>query len=164
MDINKRSVRRRLKLGPFEFVADTVGSGVIDRWIIHCRGLGAVRLHRINKSDMDRDYHDHRFDFWSMILVRGYREHTPSGTRTFLPGQIVKHKAEDAHRLELLGGAAWTIQISGPQKRDWGFITKDGWVEAEHYDFYKRYGYLALQRFLRAIRKRGAIPVSKGGS
>lgn len=153
MDVNKRVIHFRLKLGPLEFVSDTVGSGVIDRWIIHYRSVGALRLHRINKSDMDRDYHDHRFDFRSLILWKGYREHTPSGSRIFRPGSVVRHAAEDQHRLELLNGPAWTIQISGPQRREWGFSTPDGWVDSENYDFYKKYGYLAYKSFLGLIKK-----------
>lgn len=159
MNINQRRVKRRWKFGPLEFVSDSVGTGTIDRWIIHWRGLGAIRLHRINKSD-ERDYHDHRFDFKSLILWRGYREYTPSGVHEFRPGSIVRRKAQDLHRLELLSGPCWTVQVSGPQRRDWGFQTKDGWIPSELYDFYKKYGKEAVDRYFQLTlrKKRITLP------
>ncbi len=154
-DVNERKVYRRIKLGPFEFVRDSVGSGTIDRWIIHLRSVGALRLHRINRDDCDRDFHDHRFDFTSLILSGGYVEHRPDSwnggihSGLFMPGALVRRRAEDAHRLQLANGPAWTIQLSGPVRRDWGFHTKHGWIAAEHYDFYAQNG----ERSLRVIRQ-----------
>lgn len=152
-DINKRLVHRRLTLGPFEFVRDTVGSGTIDRWIVHLRGVGALRLHRINKSDV-RHCHDHRIDFTSLILWRGYVEWRPGHLpRRWWPGQAVRRRAEDVHRLELVGGPAWTIQLSGPQRRDWQFYVPEGAVPAEHYDFYAKHGWEKTQRLIKALDK-----------
>lgn len=48
------------------------------------------------------------------------------------PGSVIFRRACDAHRLALgtLVGSrpAWSLFITGPNKRTWGFWLKEGWV------------------------------------
>ena len=127
------------------------------RWIARCP-WGTLRLHHVLTSDEGRDFHDHPFDFASLILRGGYLEHVPgcgcipvlpegkhvthaaSPCRVYRPGTIVRRKAEDFHRLELLDGPALTVVLAGPYRRAWGFKTAAGWVPYEEYhrSFYQR--------------------------
>lgn len=107
------------------------------------------------KSDAGRDHHDHPFDFYSLILWGGYLEHRPgclcfvegktrdedphwreivaTGCRYYGPGSIVRRKAEDYHRLELVNGPAWTFVITGPYRRTWGFLVNGEWIHYKKY-------------------------------
>ena len=100
-----------------------------------------VYLHHIIRSDYDRACHDHPWPFTSVILWGGYKEHQeypislPSGlvyhqwTVIHTPGDVIRHKATDLHRLELTK-PAWTLVFTGARERDWGFRTNDkGWIK-----------------------------------
>lgn len=98
----------------------------------------AVFLHIIFRSDEDRFLHDHPWNFWSLILKNGYDEElfvtpgftdSPTYRRPIRVGNLVRHKAEDAHRLHLLDGQpTWSLFIHGQRRRIWGFHTDSGWL------------------------------------
>lgn len=124
------------------------------RWILRTP-WGTLRVHNVMKSDEGRDFHDHPFNFTSLILWGGYLEHRPGceadsfddyrwcrilaygracACTYYGPGSIVRRKAEDLHRLELINGHAWTFVVSSRYLRQWGFQLKDGsWVSHEEY-------------------------------
>lgn len=120
------------------------------RWIFRTP-WGTLRVHKIQQSDEGRDFHDHPFDFTSLIFRGGYIEHRPgcwcpvwtgdgpvppSPCRVFLAPTIVRRKATDFHRLELKPwiGSAWTFVISSRYFRPWGFLLRDGsWVHYQEY-------------------------------
>jgi hypothetical protein len=121
------------------------------RWIFRTP-WGTIRLHNIRKSDEGRDFHDHPFDFTSIILRGGYREHRPGCyceallralrmrpvrgiCQTYDAGSVVRRKAEELHRLETDG--AWTLVFTGPYLRSWGFQTSEGWVD--HKDYHRNF-------------------------
>jgi hypothetical protein len=131
--------------------------GYMRRWIARCP-WGTLRLHNIRESDAGRDFHDHPFSFSSLILSGGYVEHRPGcrgcghggcleapccsadgSCRFYGPGSIVRRQATDLHRLELVNGPAWTLVVSGPYFRVWGFQTPSGWVDFREYrrSYYK---------------------------
>ena len=92
-------------------------------------------LHHILRSDADRNLHDHPFDFVTIVLWGGYYEHTPAGRRWCPPGTVIRHSAEDLHRIEIPAGqTAWTLFLRGPRTRDWGFQTPDGWIDWRDYE------------------------------
>ena len=50
------------------------------------------------------------------------------------PLSITKRKAEALHRLVLPAGTtAWSLFITWPKRREWGFATETGWVHNESY-------------------------------
>jgi|ERR1700722_3783114 len=55
--------------------------------IIDCP-LGAAYLHYFHRSDAD-EFHDHPWNFASLILWRGYFEVTTSGHRRYWPGMVL---------------------------------------------------------------------------
>lgn len=122
--------------------------GYMSRWIER-DPWGTTRLHHILTSDDGRDFHDHPFNFTSLILSGGYVEHVPgctcavdlyehvrrmSACRYYGPGSIVRRRAEDFHRLELVNGPAWTLVRSSRYFREWGFLLPTGeWVQHDKY-------------------------------
>lgn len=121
-----------------------------------------MRVHRIMSSD-ERAFHDHPWNFTTLILRGGYTEFTPSGIdpsqvtvslgladdydgeppATFVnyvavryhAGQVLRHKAGDWHYLRLpLGQDAWTLFCTGPRRQRWGFLV-DGLMKVP-YDLY----------------------------
>lgn len=129
--------RWRLPFG-FEWRSDLIAHDYMRRRTLSTP-WGAIRIHHILRSDQREHFHDHPFDFTSLILAGGYVEHRPGmEPRTCRPGSVVRRRAEDLHALELIGKSAWTIVVTGPIRRDWGFMTEDGWVPASQYDEWKR--------------------------
>jgi hypothetical protein len=104
------------------------------RWLL-CTPWFTLRLHKILRSDQDRDLHDHPWDFLSFILSGAYAELTPDGReRAFVPGDVNVKRAEDLHSLRLLNGdPVWTLVVTGPRRRRWGFATPSGWVHWREY-------------------------------
>lgn len=92
-----------------------------------------IYLHHMQRSDDDRALHDHPWWNLSVILKGGYREHMPlPNGQTFYkirrPGQLVFRRPEAAHRIELIDGEpSWSLFITGPRVRQWGFWCSWGW-------------------------------------
>lgn len=102
-------------------------------WIIPRNRWFNIYLHQIRKSDDDRALHDHPWANCSIVLKGGYNEVTPKGTFWRRPGSIVFRRATARHRLELPvrnGGInyCWTLFITGPWQRSWGFWCPQGFV------------------------------------
>jgi hypothetical protein len=118
------------------------------RWYIIPRNKWVnIYLHQIVRSDEDRALHDH--PWWSLsFMLEGpvvewtfaYPERGASGgfrQRLILNGEWVFRRGKDAHRLEIvMPQPAWTVFITGPVFRPWGFHCPKGWVD--HHDFIKR--------------------------
>lgn len=101
-------------------------------WLIPRNRFFNIYLHHFCRSDDDRALHDH--PWWSLsVLLRGrYVEHTISAgginVRTERrAGQWKFRKAEAAHRIELHDGPCWTLFVTGPRIREWGFHCPQGW-------------------------------------
>lgn len=112
-----------------------IGVNYLSRWYIIPRNKWFnVYLHEFRGSDDDRALHDH--PWWSIsFCLRGKidevyrvpgseRQRTRAITR-FLP---YFREAELRHRIVLKEGPAWTLFITGPKKRIWGFWCKKGFV------------------------------------
>lgn len=70
------------------------------------------------------------------------REETESRTVVRKRGDVIFRRAEHTHRIELFKDSkgrpkrAWTLFITGPKIREWGFECPKGWVH--HKDFVDR--------------------------
>lgn len=114
------------------------------RWhIIPKNNFFNIYLHKMLRDDDDRALHDHPWVNVSIILKEGYIEHQPrhlflfpADPRTIAierrPGHIIFRRAKAAHRLELHKPGywekihydilpAWSLFITGPKIREWGF-------------------------------------------
>jgi hypothetical protein len=118
------------------------------RWYVIPRNrFFNIYLHKFLRDDDDRAMHDHPWASCSVILKGGYIEHQPDGARVRKTGRIYFRRATQAHRIELHRGywcswcrnvwhpdsrepslPAWSLFITGPKIREWGFHCPKGWV------------------------------------
>jgi hypothetical protein len=106
----------------------------------------SIKLHHVLISDVDV-LHDHPWDYTSIILKGGYWEHhlahdldnNPITQRKwYRPGSILRRKGYIPHRLELPNNkTCWSLIFTSYRKRDWGFLTKEGWES--HKTAYEKY-------------------------
>ena len=100
------------------------------RWYVLPRNRwGNLYLHEFVRSDDDRALHDHPWRNVSVLLRGSYLEHGDDGTvRLRRAGAIVGRRAEAAHRIALIEGQpVWTLFLTGPKRREWGFLCPKGW-------------------------------------
>tara|TARA_B100000749_G_C18448710_1_gene475338 strand:- start:3617 stop:4039 length:423 start_codon:yes stop_codon:yes gene_type:complete len=94
-----------------------------------------VYLHKIYANDDERALHDHPWWSVSFKLFGGeLREYLKNKDVDFaalglyrIPPRICFRSATFAHRLEVPEKPVWTLFITGPYKRDWGFHCPKGW-------------------------------------
>lgn len=113
----------------------TIRDDYLLRWhlIPHNRWFN-IYLHNIRHSDDDRALHDHPWWNVSIILKGSYREQTPYGTLFRPRWSVIFRRATARHRLIIKGNRdAWTLFITGPKIREWGFWCPQGFVP--WYDF-----------------------------
>lgn len=147
---------RKLEWRGFGYRHDLISGDYMHRWVVKTPWF-LNRLHRIMRGDRDRHFHDHPFDFVSLIVRGGYIEYTPDKEpRIFRPGSINIKRAEELHYLKMLDGETWTILLTGPYRRDWGFATEEGWVKADQYDAWlaEKDAKAGLTRAVEEVKKR----------
>lgn len=137
---NEKEKGAGFSLGPFILFKDQLiygceGNGNKDiaylrRFtLIQRKAGGQLMLHWFFTSDHARELHNHPWDFWVLILWRGYNEKTEAGVERIWPLSLRFCKASHAHRVELLDGKpALTLVLTGPRKSAWGFFLKEGWL------------------------------------
>lgn len=133
-----RVLRRKLlalaERRPPDFVIGAPGDDYLRRWwVIPRNRLFNIYLHQFLRSDDDRALHDHPWWNVSLLILGSYVEHTmPQGgvnVRTlYVAGDIKLRGARYAHRVELVAGPCWSLFITGPKVRDWGFHCPSRWV------------------------------------
>ncbi|MDP2354603.1 MAG: hypothetical protein Q8M31_00890 [Beijerinckiaceae bacterium] len=143
----KQLVRRVACGRPPDMIIGGEDHPYLRRWFVLPRNrLFNVYLHHFLRSDDDRALHDHPWVNASLLLDGCYIEHTIKAggvnVRTFRrAGDFVLRRASAAHRVELMAtethglngltfvpGACWTLFITGPRIRSWGFHCPKGWV------------------------------------
>ncbi|MFT4129946.1 hypothetical protein [Labrys sp. (in: a-proteobacteria)] len=114
-------------------------------WVIPRNRWFNVYLHHFLRSDDDRALHDH--PWWNLsILLRGeYTEHTIAdggvNVRTVRKsGQFKFRGASSAHRIELHAGPCWTLFLTGPIVRKWGFHCPNGWRHWKDFTAFRKTG------------------------
>lgn len=111
-------------------------------WVIPRNRYFNIYLHHILHSDDDRALHDH--PWWSLSLclsgqVLEYRKGME--LRYVSAGDVVLRSARAAHRLELRDKAdCWTLFVTGPVIRNWGFHCPQGWRRWQDYTKPGEYG------------------------
>lgn len=120
-----------------DFVIGEADSPYLLRWWVIPRNRWFnIYLHNFRRSDDDRALHDHPWVNLSLILLGEYFEHCQDGSvrlrrpwRPWAFWRFVVRGAVTAHRVELSKGAepVWTLFITGPKVREWGFLCPQGW-------------------------------------
>ena len=106
------------------------------RLVLWCaRKLPNAYLHCFLRSDDDRALHDHPWLFNASVLLQGrYTEHTIAAggiqvCRELRAGAVRFRFGGAPHRVELQAGVCWTLVLTGPVVREWGFHCPErGWV------------------------------------
>lgn len=109
-------------------------------WLIPRNRWFNVYVHLFLRSDDDRALHDHPWPSMSILLRNAYTEHTIAAggihrREVLAAGQVrLRPSGSFAHRVELHDGPCWTLFITGPRYRAWGFHCPDrGWVPWEKF-------------------------------
>lgn len=104
------------------------------RWYIIPRNRFLnVYLHHFLRSDDDRALHCHPWMNLSILLEGEYTEHTIAQGRVYLQRVVragqwrLRLTGRLAHRIELHQGQCWTLFVTGPRYREWGFHCRNGW-------------------------------------
>lgn len=131
------------------------GSLYLRRFILARTPWGALYLHHIVRSDHDRCLHDHPWSFVTLMLWGGYWEETPGAVEVrwdgdppalgqfyarpvgerrkrvwYRPGTLRRVPAHWCHRVVIPDEQpAWTLVLTTPRQRTWGFWTADGWMQ-----------------------------------
>ena len=146
LDADRRRARwldrflRRMTRRPPDAVIGGRARPYMLRWYVIPRNrLFNVYLHLFLRDDDDRALHDHPWANLSIPLEGEYLEHTIRAggihVRTLRrPGRVKLRSARAAHRVELIpndGGQAspcWTLFLTGPTVREWGFHCPTRWI------------------------------------
>lgn len=119
---------------PDFIIAGTDGIYLRRWWIIPRNRVFNIYLHQFLASDDDRALHDHPWLNVSCLLRGRYIEVTPSGERLRSPFRPVFRRATALHRVVLINGSpVWSLFITGPVIREWGFACPNGW--RSHHEF-----------------------------
>lgn len=125
---------------PPDLIVGTKADPYLRRWwLIPRNRFLNVYLHCFHRSDDDRALHDHPWWSLSLLLCGRYFEQTISAgginhRREYRMGAWRRRGARFAHRVEIKPGErCWTLFITGPVIREWGFHCPTGW--RSHRDF-----------------------------
>lgn len=139
-------------------VADN-GQVYLDRLRILQTPWFGLYLHRMDSPDPGFDLHDHPWWFASLILRGGYiEEHAAAREapafalladrydtcrrgveRKWPGGSLHSFPLTDCHRIvRLLRVPTWTLVLTGPRRRSWGFYQPEGFVDWRDYDAARR--------------------------
>ena len=106
------------------------------RWhLIPINPIFNIYVHLFLRSDDDRALHDHPWGNCSIIMRGEYTEHRilQGGINTRTDNKSgdwrIRWSGKYAHRVELKNGPCWTLFLTGPKYRTWGFHCPErGWV------------------------------------
>jgi len=132
---------RTLLSGKPHFVIGSGENPYLLRWFLIPRNTKLnIYLHKFLQSDDDRALHDHPWWFFSFIIRGGYHEETPNGEELRMAPSVAFRPATHVHRVQLIdvkGGGelpTWTIIVTGPKIRHWGFWCTKGFRVWEEFD------------------------------
>jgi hypothetical protein len=135
MRIADKIIERITRRSP-DFVIGGVDNPYLLRWFIIPRNpIFNIYLHCFLRSDDDRALHDHPWSNLSILLRGRYVEHTiraggiHARTERVAGDWKLRLLGSSAHRIELVDGACWTLFVTGPRYRAWGFhCVESGWI------------------------------------
>lgn len=106
----------------------------VRRWYVETP-VGSIRIHHWLHSDDARALHDHTWWFWTFVLWGGYIDRTANGDERMKAPKMAFRPANHAHTVQVDRGGCWTLLITGPQVRKWGFWVGKKWKKANKYFF-----------------------------
>lgn len=83
--------------------------------------LFGIYVHHFREPDIPV-FHDHPWNFLTLILRGGYTEHRPwHPPRKRRAGSLAYRCAEQPHYVDELDGETWTLVVRFRRRREWGF-------------------------------------------
>lgn len=125
---------KRLFSGKPHFIIGGADNPYLLRWFLIPRNPWFnIYLHKFLRDDDDRALHDHPWSFLSIMIRGDYIEFRETGFSIRCAPSIAFRRATDRHRVKLFKDGdksepCWTIVITGPKKREWGFWCPKGFV------------------------------------
>jgi hypothetical protein len=129
--VGKLLLRQVAEKRPPDVIIGSVEDPYLLRWhVIPRNPLFNIYLHHFKRSDDDRALHSHPWIVNASWLLKGhYLEHLPN--KQFdcrIQGEFVARVGPAFHRVELRWGDCYTLFITGPKIRTWGFACPKGFV------------------------------------
>lgn len=119
-------------------------------WLLPRNRVANAYLHLFLRSDDDRALHDHPWVNCSVLLKGAYTEHTIDAggihrRRVYTAGDVKLRGPRSAHRVELHEGPCWTLFLTGPVVREWGFhCPVQGWLPWQRFVAQRDKGQIGL--------------------
>lgn len=140
MSMAERFIARVTRRAP-DFVIGGAERPYLRRWFVIPRNpIFNVYLHEFLRSDDDRALHCHPWSNASFVLRGQYVEHTIEqggieGRKLLVAGSCrIRWTGRIAHRIELTDGPCWSLFLTGPRYRNWGFhCPAQGWIPWERF-------------------------------
>ena len=139
MKLADRLIRFVTRRAPDFLIGDDEDPYLLRWWVIPRNRFFNVYLHMFCRSDDDRALHDHPWANCSILLRGCYAEHTIAAGgvhhREVLSAGAIRPRwsGKFAHRIDLIDGPCWTLFITGPRYRQWGFHCERGWIGWERF-------------------------------
>jgi len=118
-----------------KFVISTKGYVYLVRWyLIPKNRFLNIYLHLFIRDDWAPELHDHPWFSVSYILRGHYYEQTEKQILdTYQKGDIIFRRPKFSHRIMVpfCKKKCWSIFITGPKIREWGFHTDKGWIDSK---------------------------------
>lgn len=102
------------------------------RWVLDF-GAFAIRVHRWQSSDDTRAFHDHAWNFTTIVLRGSYVDISDHGEDLLTAGSVRYRPATHRHTVKILRPGTWTLVVSGPVIRRWGFWVKNKLWKRDRY-------------------------------
>lgn len=157
----------RLPRFPEREVIGAPACPLLHRWTLHLGGC-KLMLHHFMPKTTDPDIHDHPWPFWILVLRGSYDDIVPcpkckgervtgddgtrysrcyrcAGSGTVL-GEVMRapklrrRGATHMHRTRTYAEGAWTVVLTGPKRRPWGFWRDSRWWPFKAYE--ERFGFV----------------------
>lgn len=135
MSISSRVIEWAEQRAPDFIIGKPDDAYLLRWWLLPRNRLFNIYVHKFLRSDDDRALHDHPWLNASFILRGQYAEHQILAGGINVRNMRIAGKwrfrlsGKIAHRVELTDGACWTLFITGPRYREWGFHCPErGWV------------------------------------
>lgn len=123
------------EMRPPDFIIGSPENPYLLRWFIWPRNPRLnLYLHKFVRDDEDRALHDHPWWFISLVLKGSYSEIITDGEIQRHRFGIAFRRAIHRHRVVLDRSTAgvlipcWTLVLTGPRVRTWGFWCSKGFV------------------------------------
>jgi hypothetical protein len=145
-NLNRHWLRKWLRGEPHIIIGEGPDPYLYRWFVIPRNRFLNVYLHKFLRSDDDRALHDHPWPFFSWLLKGEYLEYagTPPNPHPRRRWSVAYRPAKWLHRVALVcrfnpdgtygEQPAWTLIVTGPKIRDWGFLCPKGWVHWEVFD------------------------------